>query len=566
MKISALNLRRCPVLPGMLAFLLAGSILAGCDKKETDPETELPLETVLSDNGFLSADGEKVGTRSFTAGDQAGVFLLRDGQAVAENIPLTYDGQSWTSEKTVKVNGEEICFVYTPYRQNASAVVDYSADNAADFFLPLLGSGKYVLDQSDYASVRRNDICFAEVNPVKTDAALKIDTALDHLLAIAMWELTDGTRYTTADGFSYNTPSSYTGIKATLDGQEVKPCGVSSYKAFYYVPKSDGSKITVSYTDAGESKSFEVALDGKSGTASLVKAGKGAVDGGTRELSIGDIVYSDGSILPAEAAASLEDGKAPAGAAGIIFQTDKSRISDAEKALLGNVHALVLSAKMPRYKKSTDMKWFDDYPEGKDNGNRNENEEDPAYPGMTLPFVVDKESYANSFKLNDADINGYQNNVVIRTRRAEDIKKGWYPAFAATADFANTTALPSFPNSGWYLPSVGQLMDVFRNLGKADITVENAIDFQGGGDFEVSIDHCGAMVANLDALLSKLPESDRDLHAPTNNALWSSSFSWGYFTDGTISYAARQVLTYGSFSVISYSTFGLSDTRAVFCF
>ncbi|HBH20753.1 MAG TPA: hypothetical protein DDX33_01730, partial [Rikenellaceae bacterium] len=112
MKISALNLRRCPVLPGMLAFLLAGSILAGCDKKETDPETELPLETVLSDNGFLSADGEKVGARSFTAGDQAGVFLLRDGQAVAENIPLTYDGQSWTSEKTVKVNGEEICFVY----------------------------------------------------------------------------------------------------------------------------------------------------------------------------------------------------------------------------------------------------------------------------------------------------------------------------------------------------------------------------------------------------------------------------------------------------------------------
>ena len=179
---------------------------------------------------------------------------------------------------------------------------------------------------------------------------------------------------------------------------------------------------------------------------------------------------------------------------------------------------------------------------------------------------MDKDSYVYSFKLNDADINGYQNNVVIRTRRAEDIKKGWYPAFAATADFANTTALPSFPNSGWYLPSVGQLMDVFRNLGKADITVENAIDFQGGGDFEVSIDHCGTMVANLDALLSKLPESDRDLHAPTNNALWSSSFSWGYFTDGTISYTARQVLTYGSFSVINYSTFGLSDTRAVFCF
>ena len=308
MKITALNLRRCPVLPGMLAFILLGSVITGCDKKENNPETELPLATTLSDNGFLSGNGEKVGIRSFTAGDQAGVFLLRDGQAVAENVLLTFDGQAWTSEKTVKVNGEEICFVYSPYRQNASAVVDYSADNAADFFRPLLGSGKHVLDQSDYASVRRNDICFAEVYPVKTDTELKINAPLDHLLALAMWELTDGTRYTTAVGFSYNTPSSYTGIKATLDGQEIKPCGVSSYKAVYYVPNSDGSKITVSYTDAGESKSFEVALDGKSGTASLVKAGKGATDGGKRELSIGDIVYSDGSILPAETAAGLEDG------------------------------------------------------------------------------------------------------------------------------------------------------------------------------------------------------------------------------------------------------------------
>lgn len=565
MKNIALTLRRSPVLPGLVGTLLFGIILTGCNK-ESNPETELPLDVTISDNGFLMENGEKTGTVNFTAGDQAGVFLLKDGQAVAENIPLTYDGENWTGEDLVKVSGDEACFVYAPYRQNASAVVDYTAGNAADFFRPLLGSAKYINDQSDYATVRSSDIRIAEVTPVKTDAALKISANLDHLLAIAMWDLSDGVRYRTSDGFSYNTPSSYSDVKASLDGKEVKPFGVSTYKAFYYLPKGDGAKITVSYTDAGAQKSFDVQLNGESGKASLVKAGKGADDGGVRELAVGDIVFSDGCILPIETVSGLEDGAAPAGVAGIIFQTDKARISDAEKALLGDVHALVVSAKMPRYKNSTDMKWFDDYPEGKDNGNRNENEEDPAYPGLTLPFTVDKDSYANSFKLNDADINGYQNNVVIRTRRAEDMKKGWYPAFSAAADFAETSALPSYPNSGWYLPSAGQLMDVFRNLGKANITLENANDFNGGGDFQIMPEHCNDMVANLDAILSKLPESDRDLHWSSSNALWSSSFSWSYFSDGSLSYAARQVLTYDGFSVISYSTFGLSDTRAVFSF
>ena len=229
------------------------------------------------------------------------------------------------------------------------------------------------------------------------------------------------------------------------------------------------------------------------------------------------------------------------------------------------MHALVISTKMPKYNDSYDVKWFDDYPTGSDNGNRNENQEDPKYPGMTLPFIVDRDSYANSFKINDADINGYQNNVVIRTRRADDIDK-WYPAFSASAKFAATAPLPPFQNSGWYLPSAGQLMDLFRTLGGANITLENASDFQGGGDFLVSIDHCGTMAANFDAAMAKVQDADKDLHSPTSNALWSSSFSWGYFTDGSISYMARQVLTYGSFSVIGYSTFGLALTRAAFSF
>lgn len=162
MKNNALNPRLRPVVSGVLGVIIFGLTLTGCNKENT-PEAELPLDVTLTDNGFLAENGEKLGVRSFAVGDKAGLFLLRDGQAVAENVLLTYDGQAWTSEGPVKVNGSETCFIYTPYRQNASAVVDYTAANASDFFRPLFGSGKYILDQTDHEAVRRSDISFARL-------------------------------------------------------------------------------------------------------------------------------------------------------------------------------------------------------------------------------------------------------------------------------------------------------------------------------------------------------------------------------------------------------------------
>ena len=195
--------------------------------------------------------------------------------------------------------------------------------------------------------------------------------------------------------------------------------------------------IKVSYKDAGVAKSFDIPLSGKPGVASFVNEGN-VKDGGNRNLAIGDLYYSDGSILPVEKVKEME--QVPSGVAGVIFQTDRSRFSKKEKELLGDVHALVVSAKMPEYDGKTSMKWFDDYPAGKDDGNRDESVEDPDFPGMYLPFITDVKDYKKSYELNNADINGYWNNVVIRTRRAEDMKKGWYPAFSTAFTIRRKTS------------------------------------------------------------------------------------------------------------------------------
>ena len=99
---------------------------------------------------------------------------------------------------------------------------------------------------------------------------------------------------------------------------------------------------------------------------------------------------------------------------------------------------------------------------------------------------------------------------------------------------------PDFP--GKYLPSVGQLYDILRNLGKAD------------------------MMIFLDSYVEKIPEAERDLFSESTGAVWSSSHSWTYFSNGGISYAARLVSFYAGISTISYSTFGVADVRLVFAF
>ncbi|HBH20794.1 MAG TPA: hypothetical protein DDX33_01960 [Rikenellaceae bacterium] len=74
------------------------------------------------------------------------------------------------------------------------------------------------------------------------------------------------------------------------------------------------------------------------------------------------------------------------------------------------------------------------------------------------------------------------------------------------------------------------------------------------------------MIKFMDSYLEKIPSEERDLFSGATGALWSSSHSWTYFSTGDISYAARLVSFYNDFSVISYSTFGVSETRAVLAF
>lgn len=172
------------------------------------------------------------------------------------------------------------------------------------------------------------------------------------------------------------------------------------------------------------------------------------------ELKIGDYFYSDGTWSDGGLRKRYDDGNvviadpkpAPVltnpttGASrtvvGIVFQTDKSRIGAKEKEKLGGedkVHGLVMCVKNA----ATNQKWSTAW-------NIDE-------------FPKKCATIADSYN----DISGYGNCERIRSSHGSFDN---YPAFK-DADGYNTTCPVPTTTTGWYLPSVGQLWDIFQNLG-----------------------------------------------------------------------------------------------------
>ena len=172
------------------------------------------------------------------------------------------------------------------------------------------------------------------------------------------------------------------------------------------------------------------------------------------ELKIGDYFYSDGTwsdgglrnryddgnmvIADPKPAPVLTNPKTGASRAvvGIVFQTDKSRIGAKEKEKLGGedkVHGLVMCVKNA----ATNQKWS------------------TAWNISEFPKIC--ATIADSYN----DISGYGNCEHIRSSHGSFDN---YPAFK-DADGYNTTCPVPTTTTGWYLPSVGQLWDIFQNLG-----------------------------------------------------------------------------------------------------
>ena len=458
----------------------AALLLTGCTQEELPlpgADNAAPLAITITDGGYAlttSADGsQKAATRAtedgyrteFTASDACGLYLVRNGAIVYDNVKLTATAGTngsltWQPEAGVTLAGGmagEKYFLYYPYQADMAGKTATPAEGAvmtdAEFFKPLIDGWQPGDDQSTHAAYTASDLMTAGGSTTGTGNTIHLSFAMKHRMALAVIEMPK-TVYKFIDA---NVPDYTVGAEATFTGT-AKPLRMADGTYRYLVHSSmptiegcyDGGNreftitTSASHPVVGEYKRYKV-----DGAAETIKNVTYAESGIAR---IGDFYCTKnngttGYLIPKEADETTVQA---AKVVGIVFQTDKSRIGAKEKEKLGgegNVHGLVMAVKNIATRQAWGLFGMDE--------------------GLTTCRTK-----ADNYN----DISGYGNCEHIRTNRGNFDS---YPAFKAAYDYNTTCPVPA-TTTGWYLPASGQWWDILQNLGGcpalADVTQQTSPD------------------------------------------------------------------------------------------
>ena len=442
------------------------------------------VETRAVENGY---------TTEFTEGDACGFYMVRGGKPVYSNVKLTAEkdaatgGIMWKTDGTTLAAGMdgESYYLYYPYQADMAGKTATPAEGAvmtdAEFFKPLIDGWQPGDDQSTHAAYTASDLMTAGGSTTGTGNTIHLSFAMKHRMALAVIEMPK-TVYKFIDA---NVPDYTVGAEATFTGT-AKPLRMADGTYRYLV---HSSMPTIEGCYDGGNREFTITTSASHPVVGEYKRYK--VDGAVETirnyiLQVGDFFLADGNLMPNYAEAYDVQ---TANVVGIVFQTDPSRIGQAEKDKLGgNVHGLVMAVKNA----TTFQSW-----------------------GL---FGTDEDLAKCETKArNYSDISGYGNCEHIRANRGNFDR---YPAFKA-ADGYNTTCPVPTTTTGWYLPASGQWWDILQNLGGCTALAKP--DEQASSqDDDFGWSGQGDVPAALNAWMEKIATDSKD-NFRSGRWFWSSS-------------------------------------------
>ena len=438
-------------------------LVVSCTQEEFPAAQDKALQLTISvtDGGYTSTEGkttravENGYTTEFTEGDACGFYMVRGGKPVYSNVKLTAEkdaatgGIMWKTDGTTLAAGMdgESYYLYYPYQADMAGKTATHAEGAvmtdAEFFKPLIDGWQPGDDQSTHAAYTASDLMTAGGSTTGTGNTIHLSFAMKHRMALAVIEMPK-TVYKFIDA---NVPDYTVGAEATFTGT-AKPLRMADGTYRYLV---HSSMPTIEGCYDGGNREFTITTSASHPVVGEYKRYK--VDGAVETirnyiLQVGDFFLADGNLMPNYAEAYDVQ---TANVVGIVFQTDPSRIGQAEKDKLGgNVHGLVMAVKNIATRQAWGLFGMDE--------------------GLTTCRTK-----ADNYN----DISGYGNCEHIRTNRGNFDS---YPAFKA-ADGYNTTCPVPATTTGWYLPASGQWWDILQNLGGcpalADVTQQTSPDIAG---------------------------------------------------------------------------------------
>ena len=441
----------------ILHTLLGVCLFTACQQERlgetgtTADAAELKLTVLAGD--FLQAD--KTSTKAvdngsvtvFESGDRVGLIILgNDGVPVVDNRPYTFDGTEWTTSGDVQYYDAEMetFIVYYPYDERADGVT------GVEELKSLLQPAE---DQSSEEEYRKSDLMMAS-----GAAAQEMTVTLTHVYASCSF--------------------SFTAIRTLEDDSETEICYVPDAledvifqdgegKRIYPYRAEDGSFryiLPVGYT--GTLRWFYTYMDKRyNSTIEISDASANTRYSKAHELSLGKYTLDNATAgdffcMKADGTGYLvpeDTGFLPGhNCIGIVF---KSGIGNGDDA--GNyggkpdsIHGYAVALEDARSEAGA---W-----------------------GIRGTDVQDLENVSS---LTSSTYDGYKNTVAVRSLTeysTTDVNNptanDQYWAFKAASEYDVTVPENT---SGWYLPSIAQLEDIY-NLPDRSVVFSNA----GGENFE----------------------------------------------------------------------------------
>lgn len=324
--------------------LAMATAMTGCNQNTelgapAPSNDEDALNVVATANDFVSSDAtsriiETNYTTTFEAGDNIGVFVVRDGEALVSNMKMTLGADGvWAGENGAKLYyyKDADYIAYSPYTDGLSAT---SETEIVDYFTTKLEG---TTGQSTLEAYQAADLMTASVAAAEVTRGQNINFKFAHQMS--MIEIKVPIRaYKTKGGYEYSAPL---GLKVTMaeesaTGKDFSLCtfgkettgdaGSEVTKGIYRCIVAP-SEVALNVEGEFQDGSAPVYFPAANGTALSVTPKAGSYKGidvnytytdytATRDLEVGDYYYADGSIWPGDL------GNAPkTGCVGIIFST-----------------------------------------------------------------------------------------------------------------------------------------------------------------------------------------------------------------------------------------------------
>lgn len=448
-----------------LMTIALSAIVAGCSQDEAlngfeNQVSENELKIVVNDLGFANDDTQsrvsEVGyTTTFTDGDAIGIYIIDENNAaVKRNLKATKSGETWTVNGLYYYEGADY-IAYFPYDENMSG-----ADIKSDADIVTYFDNKFTKDQSSVENYYACDLMTAKVEAENVVANGTVAFNFSH--ARGMMEFVIPTYlYKTSNDEGAYTYSAPLGLEIKI-GEEVynpRSMGDCVYRCIVKPSTADATlNFSGKFTDAKDNKPVNFSKTGIELAANSCKTynvtytGAPSTTPTVRPIEVGDYLYSDGSICPN----NFEPTST--GCIGVIF----SLAINGEKTLAGNYckHGYVLSlhnavGTATNLATIWDFKMWSEAPASL------------SGIGLTEIAYTDNQPVDGSLV---SDKDGYKYTEIFKTQIKSDVTgKDYYfkqaiEYYGADGNATEKYASPDF-TSGWFIPSVGQFMDLVKNLG-----------------------------------------------------------------------------------------------------